>query len=111
MVEQQAKTVRVSAIFETDISDVYVYGEETFGQKATKAFITDAYIRIYNLDMACLLYPECKYLKTNNKIYRNIILGSYLIIYRISANHIDVLRILRAECSIKRIRSTRSIKL
>jgi hypothetical protein len=31
-----------------------------------------------------LAYPECRHLPTKNNIYRNIIWGKYLIIYKIS---------------------------
>jgi plasmid stabilization system protein ParE len=106
-----AKEVKVSEFFDIDITDVYSYGEETFGTMAAKSFIADIYSHVWSLDVSYLTYPECKHLTSKNKLYRNIILGSYLIIYRITAQRIEVLRILRAECSVKQIRSARSIKL
>ena len=78
---------------------------------AAKSFIADVYSHVWSLDISYLIYPECRHLQTKNKIYRNIILGSYLIIYRVTAQSVEVLRILRAESSITHIRSTRSIKL
>jgi toxin ParE1/3/4 len=107
MDERPAKEVKVSEFFDIDITEIYTYGEETFGAMAAKSFIAD----VYSLDVSYLIYPECKHLQTKNKIYRNIILGSYLIIYRVTTQSIEVLRILRAESSVTRIRSTRSIKL
>ncbi|OFX40370.1 MAG: hypothetical protein A2W95_17900 [Bacteroidetes bacterium GWA2_40_14] len=106
-----SKEVKVSEFFDIDIIDVFTYGEETFGTMAAKSFIADIYSHIWSLDVSYLVYPECRFLPTKNKIYRNIILGSYLIIYRVTDQRIEILRILRAECSISRIRSTRSIKL
>ena len=111
MVENERKEVRISAQFELDIESLYNYGEEIFGAIAAKSFIADIYSRIWSLDRMYLLHVECRHLPTKNKIYRNIILGSYLIIYRITEGYIEVLRIIHSHSSIRRIKSSRQIKL
>ena len=110
MVENERKEVRISAQFELDIESLYNYGEEIFGAIAAKSFIADIYSRIWSLDRMYLLHVECRHLPTKNKIYRNIILGSYLIIYRITEGYIEVLRIIHSHSSIRRIKSSRQIK-
>jgi len=75
-----------------------------------KSFIADIYSRIWSLDSMFLLHPECRHLSTNKKIYRNIILGSYLIIYKITSDSVEVLRILHSHSSISKIKSTRQVK-
>ena len=50
-------------------------------------------------------------LETKTKIYRNIILGSYLIIYRIRANRIEILRAFHGSRSPKVIKQVRKVKV
>lgn len=90
MVKIQRKEIKISEQFDLDIISVYTYGEEVFGSNAAKSFITDIYSIIQNLDQAYLLHPECRYLATKDKRYHNIILGSYLIIYRITIANVEV---------------------
>ena len=75
-----------------------------FGSIAAKSFIADIYSRIWSLDLMYMLHVECRHLPTKDKRYRNIILGSYLIIYRITTESIEVLRIIHARSSIKKIK-------
>jgi hypothetical protein len=57
------------------------------------------------------MYPECRYLRTKSKIYRNIILGSYLVIYRITSDRIDVLKAVSSRTSVSKIKRTRGMRL
>ena len=111
MVENERKEVKISKQFELDIISLYNFGEEVFGALAAKSFIADIYSRVWSLDNMYLLHVECRHLPTIDKRYRNIILGSYLIIYRINAESVEVLRILHSHSSIRKIRTTRQIKL
>jgi len=105
--KKQRKEVSVSAYFDQDIIDVYNQGEELFGAVAAKSFIADIYSRVWSLDQMYLLHPECRHLPTKSKMYRNIILGSYLIIYKITPDSIKVLRILHSHSSITKIKGAR----
>jgi toxin ParE1/3/4 len=107
MVEVERKEVTISNQFNLDIISLYTFGEEVFGAIAAKSFIADIYSRVWSLDSMYLLHVECRHLPTIDKRYRNIILGSYLIIYKITAENVHVLRILHAHSSIKKIRDTR----
>ena len=110
MDEFEIKEVKISEQFDRDIIALYIYGEEVFGTIAAKSFIADIYSRIRNLDHMYLLHAPCRHLPTKNKTYRNIILGSYLVIYRITTEQVEVLRILHAHSSIRKIKSSRRIK-
>jgi plasmid stabilization system protein ParE len=111
MVEIESKEVRISAQFDLDIISVYSFGEAMFGQSAAKSFVADIYSKVWSLDSNYLLHVECRHLVTKDKRYRNIILGSYLIIYKINNKTIDVLRILHAHSSIKNIKRSRQIRI
>lgn len=111
MVEIQRKEVRVSEQFSKDIIDIYCFGEESFGTNAARSFIADIYGRIWGLDELYQLYPECRFLVTKSKKYRNIIIGTYLIIYKVTALTIDVLRIIHAHSSIRKIKKSRNTEM
>jgi toxin ParE1/3/4 len=93
MAANKRKKVVISTEFQADIKTVFDYGEETFGFNAAKTFIAEIYMHVWNLDGQYLMFPEVRFLSTKNKKYRNIILGSYLIIYRIQEERVEVLRI------------------
>ena len=111
MVENEKKPVKISRYFDSDIIDVFSYGEDTFGYSAAKIFIGDIYNRIWNLDNMYFMHPECRYLTTKSKMYRNIILGSYLIIYRITDSDVEVLRIMSSFRAINKIKAVRKIRI
>lgn len=111
MGEKERKEVKVSIRFNEDISEVFTYGEDLFGSDAAKAFVADMYGRIRSLDQAWLLHPEYRHITTKDKRYRNIIIGNYLIIYRITVSQVLVLRVLHAHSSITKIKSVRKISL
>ncbi len=110
--EEKNLIVKTSKLFDfVDLPSIHEYGMATFGIKAADYFIEDIYFELDKLQTHYLLHPECRYLETKTKIYRNIILGSYLIIYRITPNRIEVLRAFHGSRSPKIIAQTRSLKI
>ncbi|MDR1859373.1 MAG: type II toxin-antitoxin system RelE/ParE family toxin [Bacteroidales bacterium] len=55
-------------------------------------------------------WPECRHLATKSRMYRNIILDAHLIIYRITTDCIEVLDIVHAASSVRKIRAVRGIR-
>jgi toxin ParE1/3/4 len=110
--EVESKKVKTSEIFEVkDVPSIYDYGEVTFGVKLADIFFFEIYENVRLLETQYLLHPECRHLETKTKIYRNIILGSYLIIYRIKPKTIEVLRAFHCSRSPKEIKKARKIKM
>jgi len=109
-VEGEIREVVISDLALRSLQHVYEYGVETFSVNAANVFIDELYDRIYQLSKDYLVHPECHYLVTKSKLYRNIIHGSYLVIYRITTSRIEVLNILHSSRSISSIKATRSIK-
>lgn len=107
--EVKQKEVVRSILYFTDIQNIFEYGEATFGEKAAMLFLEDLKIEVRKLELQYLLHPECRHLETSSKKYRNIILGSYLIIYRITLNRIEVLRAFHGSHSPKIIKQTKRI--
>ena len=111
MAGSKRKKVVLSTEFQNDIVAVFEYGEETFGFNAAKTFFSEIYMHVWNLDGQYLMFPEVRFLSTKNKKYRNIILGSYLIIYRIETEKVEVLRIFHSsQCRPQNIATVKRIK-
>ena len=110
MAEKESKEVAVSDQLTIDLMSIYEYGEELFGPAAAKSFVSDIYSKIWSLDQTWSHHPECRHLPTNDQRYRNIILGNYLIIYRVKKSRILVLRILHGHSSITKIKGSRKVK-
>lgn len=104
--------VVVSDQYTVDLKNVLQYGLETFGYKGALVFYDNIEKLVANLEFEYFMYPECRFLVTKSKIYRNIILESYLIIYRIAAVRIEVLRVFHSSvCTSTRVGSVRKIKI
>ncbi len=98
------KEVIRSSFYFDDIKDINEFSEATFGERTALNFYDDLKIRVRLLETQFLMHPECLHLETKSKKYRNIILGSYLIIYRITKNQIEVLRAFHGSRSQKSLR-------
>jgi len=105
-------TVVVSEQYRDDLKNIFQYGIETFGMEGALSFYDNIERLVDGLGMEYYMYPECRFLITKSRMYRNIILESYLIIYRIAHNRIEVLRAFHSSaCTINRIRTARKIEI
>jgi plasmid stabilization system protein ParE len=111
MAEILAKEVVLTTLTQADIKAIFEYGAETFGFIAAKAFVAEVYMSIWGLDYQYNIHPECRFLPTKSKMYRNIIQGNYLIIYRITPKRAEVLRVFNSRVSIRKIRTARGAKV
>jgi toxin ParE1/3/4 len=111
MAEILAKEVVLTTLAQADIKSVFEYGAETFGFLAAKAFVAEVYMSIWGLDYQYNMHPVCRFLPSKSKIYRNIIQGNYLIIYRITSNRVEVLRVFNSRVSIRKIQTARRSKV
>lgn len=103
--------VKLSKEFILELDDIYQYGIETFGIKQAAVYENAIWQLAESLSNNYLLFPECRHLPTKSKMYRWIILESHLIIYRITENEVQVLRILHAHRSITKIKASSRIQL
>lgn len=111
MEEKAIQIVTSEQFRNTDLQAIHEYGSETFGMVTADFFIQEIYEQIDHTKTKPLLFPECRHLPTKSKKYRNIVLGSYLIIYRITTERIEILRALHGSQSPKIFKQARSIKI
>jgi len=104
--------VVVSEQYSDDLKNIFQYGLETFGFAGAFLFYQNLERLVSNLEFEYFMYPECRFLITKRRMYRNIILESYMIIYRITQDRIEVLRVFHSSiCTASRIRLVRKIKI
>src|SRR5580692_6928057 len=109
--ESQVLEVAISDLALTSLEKIYEYGIETFAYAAATVFIEELIFRIEQLSTQYLLHPECRYLITKSRMYRNLIHGSYIVIYRINPERIEVLNVLHSSRSISKIKASRKVKI
>ena len=109
--ESQILEVVVSDMALTSLEQIYEYGIETFAYTAATVFIEELILLIEQLSINHLSHPECRYLATKSKMYRNLIYGSYIVIYRISPKRVEVFNVLHSSRSISNIITSRKIKI
>jgi len=111
MEEEKKLPVRVSREFNFDLDQVYIYGIETFGIRQAELYENEIWKLVDGLTYNWPFFSECRHLLTKSKRYRWIILQSHLIVYRITATEIQVLRIVHSHRSITKIKASRKIKI
>lgn len=108
--EGEILEVAISDMAIVSLEQIYEYGIETFALAAATVFIEELISRIEQLSSDYHIHPECRYLQTKSKKYRNIIHGSYIAIYRITDSRIEVLNVLHNSRSISAIKTSRKVK-
>ena len=101
----------VSSQFHYSRGQIFEYGIEGFGYFQAVKYDQEIEKSVCTLSDFYTFYPECRHLATKSRMYRNIILDSHLIIYRITDERIEVLDIIHSASSIRKIRGVRSIRL
>jgi plasmid stabilization system protein ParE len=105
------KPVVFSFQYVIDTVNIYNYGIEVFGGNQAQKYESIIDKITSELAQSYWMYPECRYILTQSHLYRNIILESHLIIYRVKPERIEVLRIIHSSSSISRIKDVRKIKI
>jgi toxin ParE1/3/4 len=109
--ENQVLEVVISDMALISLERIYEYGIETFAFTAATVFIEELILKIEQLSKNYLLHPECRYLVTKSRMYRNLIYGGYIVIYRINSSRVEVLNVLHSSRSISSIKAARKIKI
>ncbi|MDR3094890.1 MAG: type II toxin-antitoxin system RelE/ParE family toxin [Bacteroidales bacterium] len=105
------KAYLVSGKFRVSRKHIYNYTLDTFGYFQAERYYNKIGEALSTLSEFYLMYPECRHLATQGRIYRNIVLDAHLIIYRITSKRIEVLDIIHSASSVHKIRGTRKIRL
>ena len=105
------KQAKISKKFYESTDQIYDFSYETFGYLQAERYRQKIRNYLLSLPEYYTYYPECRHLATKSRIYRNIIVDPHLIIYRITAERIEVLDIIHGAMSVSKIRNVRKIRL
>lgn len=109
--ELSAKPIIVSESLKTHRREIYTFGLDTFGFYQAEKYDNEIKKSLETLSFYYNIYPECRHLATQKRMYRNIILDAHLIIYRITDERIEVLDIIHSASSIRKIREVKKVKI
>src|ERR1041385_2295249 len=84
----------ISALAEAELKAECLFLEDHYSTRYAERFRIEFYEQVSTIFPHPLKYPECRYLLTKKRIYRNIIWGNCLIIYRFKHKEIQVLTLL-----------------
>ena len=65
--EKKAREVVRSASSTEDISDIYNYGLDTFGQQVAETLLFEIYQSIAGLSVKYLIHPECNHIPSKTR--------------------------------------------
>jgi plasmid stabilization system protein ParE len=106
----QRRDVVYAENFYYSLANVLHYGLIEFGPFVAENFSLEIERITQMLSNFYLSYPENRFLITKVKMYRNIILGNYLILYRIKPDKIEVLAIYHSSVKPSKLKKLRKIK-
>lgn len=88
----------------------FTYLKEFATERTAQKFKNEFVERVDSILPNYLAYAECRFLLTKNNIYRNIIWGNYLIVYKILRKEILVLGVFHSKQNPVKLKSYRRIK-
>ena len=99
--------IEISEFVEAELDAECKYFEEHYSEKYAKQFWREFYEQVNSILPAPLKYAECRFLPTKKKIYRNIVWGNYLIIFRTKSSLVQVLTLFHTKQHPNKIKQTR----
>lgn len=99
--------IEISEFVEADLAEECNYFEEHYSEKYAQRFWKEFYEQVNTILPNPRIYSECRFLPTKKKIYRNIVWGNYLIIYRLKRNLVQVLTLFHTKQHPQKIKETR----
>ena len=99
--------IEISEFVEAELDAECKYFEEHYSEKYAKQFWREFYEQINSILPDPLKYAECRFLPTKKKIYRNIVWGNYLIIFRTKSSLVQVLTLFHTKQHPNKIKQTR----
>lgn len=88
----------------------FTYLKEFTTERAAHRFKNGFVRKVDSILPQYLAYSACRFLPTKNNIYRNIIWGNYLIVYKILRKEILVLGVFHAKQNPAKLKAYRRVK-
>ena len=108
--EKQVYEIEIKQRAREDVKNQYEYFSENYSEKYAERFLEEFIEQTERILPFVWVYPECLFLPTKNHIYRNIVWGNYLIIYKILKKQIWVVGLFHTKQNPQKIKSYRRVK-
>ena len=99
--------IEISEFAEAELAAECKYFKEHYSEKYAAAFWQNFYLQVSSILPNPLKHAECRFLPTKKKIYRNIVWGNYLIVFRIKSFRIQVLTLFHTKQHTGKLKQTR----
>jgi len=107
---QSEKVIAVSDAAKKDLEQEYFYYAQNYSIEAAEKLRIGFNKEILKILPNPYIYPECRFLLTKTQIYRNIVWGNYLIIYKIKKDCIEVLSVFHTKQKPAKVKLVRKRK-
>ncbi|HKR05516.1 MAG TPA: hypothetical protein VJY62_12850 [Bacteroidia bacterium] len=92
------------------LKEEYDYFKTKHSLFYAEEFRLDFFKKIYSIVPFYKSFPECRFLRTKKKIYRNVVWENYLIVFKIKPELIEILTLFHTKQNPKRLKKLRRIK-
>lgn len=91
------------------LHEEYNYYRKEYSLAYAEEFRINFFDRIISITPFYKSFPECRFLRTRNKIYRNVVWNNYLIVFRIKTDCIEVLSLFHTKKNPKALKRLRRV--
>jgi plasmid stabilization system protein ParE len=91
------------------LKEEYNYFYTEYSEKYADKFYDSFFQAVERILPHYLSHPECRFLTTKNKSYRNVVWENYLIVYKIKKNKIEVLSLFHTKQNPKRLKKVKRV--
>ncbi|MCW3125371.1 MAG: type toxin-antitoxin system RelE/ParE family toxin [Bacteroidetes bacterium] len=107
---QGKKVLVVGELVQNDLEQEYIYYADNYSIEAAERLRIGFNSEILKILPNPYIFPECRFLPTKTQIYRNIVWGNYLIIYKIKRDSVEVLSLFHSKQKPSRIKMAKRRK-
>jgi hypothetical protein len=91
------------------LREEYNYYRKEYSLSYAEEFRVNFFDRISSIAPYYKSFPECRFLPSKNKSYRNIIWNNYLIVFRIKSDSVEVLSLFHTKKNPKALKRLRRV--
>lgn len=106
---EQKKKLVIKQYALNQLSEHFNYYKTNYSLRYAKSFSEEFIDVVENILPNYNRFPECRFLTTKNKIYRNIVWKKFLIVFKIQDDSIEILSLFHAKQNPVRLKKLRRV--
>ncbi len=108
--EKQTYEIIIKERARLDVLNQYTYYAENYSVRYAEKFLNGFIKQVETILPFAWGYPECRFLPTKNHIYRNIVWGNHLIVYKILKKEIWIVGVFHTKQNPDKLKLYRKVK-